>query len=236
MELKFCRSHESDAIQALQANRSGPSCPLLPPLAPPSMSSRRSCRSSAVAEFAGRQATSTRPVKRKLIVAILALVALLIAGFFAVSWYQEREAARQRELANRLPEIAYETLLNDPGLVLFSLDPDQQHAVRGTKQFHDYLILGETVVGSASSRQALAATLKRSLAAWGGGYTMCFNPRHGLRATHGGKSFEFLICFECGRLYVYPSTGDPFSYELAGEAGPFHDLLVAANIPTTPHE
>ena len=134
-----------------------------------------------------------RLVKRKLIVAFLSLVALLVAGFFVVPWYQQREAGRQRELTNRLPEVTYETLLNDSGLVLFSLDPDQQHAVRGTKQFHDYLILGETVVSSASSRQALAATLKRSLAAWDGGYTMCFNPRHGLLAPAAAASTLSLL-------------------------------------------
>lgn len=175
-------------------------------------------------------------VKRKVTTALLSLVGLLAATFFVVPWYQQREVARQRELENRLPEAAYEALLNDSSLVLFSLDPDRQNAIHGTKQFHDYLILGETVVGSDSSRQALAATLKRALAAWDGGYTACFNPRHGLRATHRGNTFEFVICFECGRLYVYPSAGDSFSHEFVGEAGPFSDLLVAANVPLMPNE
>ncbi len=172
-------------------------------------------------------------MKRKLITALLSLVVLFVAAYFVVPWYQQREASRQRELTNQLPEVAYEALLNDSGLVLYSLDPDRQHAVCGTKQLHDYLILGEAVVASPSSRQALAATLKRTLAAWDGGYTMCFNPRHGLRASHGGITFEFVICFECGRLFVHPSEGEPFSHELEGEPGPFHDLLAAANVPIT---
>ncbi len=172
----------------------------------------------------------------KLIVAFLSLIALVVAAFFMVPWFRQREAVRQheaRELANRLPEAASEALLNDSGLVIFSLDPDQQQAVRGTKQFHDYLILGETVVGSSSYRQALAATLKRSLAAWEGGFPMCFNPRHGLRATHDGQSFDFLICFECDRLELYPPTGDSITLGLTDEPGAFDDLLRAANIPTS---
>ena len=115
--------------------------------------------------------------------------------------------------------------------MLFSLDPDAQHAVHVSRQFRDYLILGETVVGSAASRQALAATLKRTVTAWDGGYAMCFHPRHGLRAVHGGNTFEFVICFECGRLYLYPNADDRLSSELEGKAGPFDELLVAAGIP-----
>lgn len=173
-------------------------------------------------------------MKRKLVISLLLFAGLLVAACFIVPWHQPREAQPPPEPANRLPDAVYEALLKDPGLVLLSLDPDRRKVVGGSDQFHGYLILGETVVGSADSRQSLAATLQRALAAWDGGNSMCFIPRHGLRATHGGSTFEFVICFECGRLFVYPSTGESFSHELTGEAGPFHDLLVAAKVPITP--
>ena len=142
------------------------------------------------------------------------------------------EEARERALTNRLPAAASDALLNDSGLVLFSIDPDRyssEHA--DAKRFHDYPILGETVVASPSSRQALAATLASSLAAWDGTVSFCFHPRHGLRATHGGNTYDFLICFQCGFLYLYQSTGDRVGFGLIGGPGPFRDILAAANVP-----
>ena len=170
-------------------------------------------------------------MKRSFIIALLLLGGLLVAAFALVPWYRQREAARQRELTNRLPEAAYEAVLNDPNLVLLSLDPSPSQEASGSNLFHDYPVLGETVVGQATSRQALAATLKRALAAWDSSYYACFNPRHGLRAIYGGHTFELLICFECGRLYVYSGRGEPVGKGLEGPAGPFNDLLIAAKVP-----
>jgi hypothetical protein len=31
----------------------------------------------------------------------------------------------------------------------------------------------------------------------------CFQPRHGIRATHNGRTVELLICFECTPIYVF---------------------------------
>ena len=31
----------------------------------------------------------------------------------------------------------------------------------------------------------------------------CFNPRHGIRATAGGKTVELVICYECLSMKVY---------------------------------
>ena len=31
----------------------------------------------------------------------------------------------------------------------------------------------------------------------------CFQPRHGIRATSGGKTVEVLICFQCRPVYFY---------------------------------
>ena len=34
----------------------------------------------------------------------------------------------------------------------------------------------------------------------------CFNPRHGIRATHDGKTVELVICFECSSFDIYSGS------------------------------
>ncbi|MBN9122709.1 MAG: hypothetical protein J0I06_26790 [Planctomycetes bacterium] len=36
----------------------------------------------------------------------------------------------------------------------------------------------------------------------------CFVPRHGVRAVHGGKTYDLVICFECGWVYVFVDGSD----------------------------
>ena len=36
----------------------------------------------------------------------------------------------------------------------------------------------------------------------------CFDPRHGIRVTTGGKSVDLIICFECSWVYVYLDKDD----------------------------
>ena len=38
------------------------------------------------------------------------------------------------------------------------------------------------------------------------GEFICFNPRHGIRAYNGEEHIDYLICFQCLRLYIYEGT------------------------------
>jgi hypothetical protein len=96
---------------------------------------------------------------------------------------------------------------------LLSLDPRDQKT-KPKDGFHGWPVLGKLTVKDAGTRARLIAALDKGIAeaeakakkeadmgrvsAHG-----CFQPRHGIRATHGGKTAEFLICFECTPIYVY---------------------------------
>jgi hypothetical protein len=77
---------------------------------------------------------------------------------------------------------------------LYSLDPSE----RGVKDgFHGWKVLGKTTVKDAETVKKLAAAFKKGVEENKGIAAACFNPRHGIRLTHDGKTVDLVICFEC---------------------------------------
>jgi hypothetical protein len=62
----------------------------------------------------------------------------------------------------------------------------------------------------------------------------CFIPRHGIRATHDGKTVELVICFECSQLWVH--QGDAKDWMTIGKEpqSVFDKLLTEAGIELAP--
>src|SRR5262249_56401493 len=69
---------------------------------------------------------------------------------------------------------------------------------RGVKDgFHGWKVLGSTTVKDAETVKKLAAAFKKGVEENNGIVAACFNPRHGIRLTHDGKTVDLVICFEC---------------------------------------
>jgi hypothetical protein len=85
---------------------------------------------------------------------------------------------------------------------LYSLDPDRGEE-KPKDGFHGWKVLGQTTVKNADTLKALVAAFKKGVAENDGIVAGCFNPRHGIRVTHDGKTFDFVICFECYQVEVY---------------------------------
>lgn len=85
---------------------------------------------------------------------------------------------------------------------LYSLDPTPTTEIP-PDNFHDWAILGSTKVDKADVRKGLIAALKKAAAENDGIAAGCFNPRHGIRVVHDGKTFDLVICFECLSVIVY---------------------------------
>ena len=175
-------------------------------------------------------------MKRLLIIAAVAIVTLTAAGWLAspriVTVLTDRVAARNRE-KNRLPDDALHALITDPKLILFSIDPD--HGTASSPEvptFQRWPVLGQTTIATSGQRQQLADTLQDGLGRWSGREVVsCFSPRHAIRANNDAQTFDFLICFECGRLYYYHPNSDRRHLNIRTKAGPFDDILAAANVP-----
>jgi hypothetical protein len=92
---------------------------------------------------------------------------------------------------------------------LLSINPG--HQATGDDRFHKWVVLGRMRVTDGNTRQVLLAALKKGVEASDGTTAACFNPRHGIRVIHGGKTTDFLICFQCLQIQVFADEAKPGS-------------------------
>ncbi len=97
---------------------------------------------------------------------------------------------------NKLPEAAANILAKADTIELLALDPEP-----AKEGFRGYKILGKTELKGDAKKGLMAAFEKGSEGPIDP--AKCFNPRHGLRATHDGKTVELVICFECAQFKVH---------------------------------
>ncbi|MEM7227336.1 MAG: hypothetical protein AAF432_00830 [Planctomycetota bacterium] len=73
----------------------------------------------------------------------------------------------------------------------------------GSSQFHNMTVLGSTPV-STSDANALIQAMRDGIRVHDDGATAaCWVPHHGLRLSAPDTVYEFVICFQCIRLFVY---------------------------------
>jgi hypothetical protein len=88
-------------------------------------------------------------------------------------------------------------------MIVYSLDGkyEPRQGKKPTEEvFHDYPVLGKVDIASPKDRTAILVAVKKGIANSDGEEMKCFWPRHGVRLTQGGKTIEYLICFECRQL------------------------------------
>ena len=80
----------------------------------------------------------------------------------------------------------------------------------------------------------LVAALKKGVEENDGTVANCFNPRHGIRATHEGNTVELVICFECLSMQAYLGAERSGALTTASPERTFDDVLRAAKVPLAP--
>jgi len=83
---------------------------------------------------------------------------------------------------------------------LISLSPERLREAAPT-DFHGWGVLGRTTI-KAGEKAAVLAALRAGIRGNDGMVAGCFNPRHGILATAGGRTVALVICFECMSLQV----------------------------------
>jgi hypothetical protein len=152
-------------------------------------------------------------------------LAFTLLGLFAVG-----PAARAADKENKIPDNLRAMLEKADQFELFSLSPDELKE-KPKDGFHGWKVLGKTTVKDAETRQKLLAALQKGVADSDGSVARCFNPRHGIRVTHDGKTADFIICFEC--LQVKAFAGDK-SHDFLTTRSPqpaFDTVLKEAKVP-----
>jgi hypothetical protein len=96
-----------------------------------------------------------------------------------------------------------------------SLQPESEGSERPEPEndFHRHTVLGKIRVQDPETRKELIAALKKGTEENTSGAVKCFWPRHGIRATHEGKTIDLAVCFHCLQVYVYVNE-DPVRKEV----------------------
>ena len=171
---------------------------------------------------------------------IKAAIVLILAGFWAplVSFSSETNTASPPK--TYLPIELQIFLKNADTFTLFSIEPIPDYEHKSTNTFQGYAIVGQLNVHSLSTREKLVAALDDGIR---GEYKSvppgvevalpdCFNPRHGIRATKGDETIEFLICFECAQIQVSSNRGKSWFFMTTKKpAGVFNSVLRRAHVP-----
>jgi hypothetical protein len=135
---------------------------------------------------------------------------VLLAFAFVITFGIAANSA-DKEKDNKIPDEARAILEKAEQIELLSLDPARSEE-KPKDDFHGWKVLGKAVVKDAEVRKKLVAAFKKGVEENKGEVADCFNPRHGIRATHDGKTADFVICFECfqSRVYVGDKKLDGF--------------------------
>ena len=124
-------------------------------------------------------------------------------------------------------------------IVLYSLDPRGPHDTRPPvtgEPLHGHLVLGSVEITDPDRRRELIEALRDGISQGDGQYA-CFWPRHVLRIERDGRTFDYVICFQC-RNYERHVSGDPRSSgtrSISEHVQPvFNKVLEDADVPIFP--
>jgi len=111
---------------------------------------------------------------------------------------------------------------------LYSLDPAPQEKDPGA--FHNYKVLGKTEVKKEALTKLRTAFLKGVVEADPDLAAGCFRPRHGIRVIRDGKTYDFVVCFECVAVVVYGGKKDTSFHITSSPADVFNAILKDAKV------
>jgi hypothetical protein len=133
---------------------------------------------------------------------------------------------------NELPAAARAVLAKGSHFELLSLDPDERNAKGAKEKFHDWKVLGKTVVKSKAARRRILAAVLKGVADHPRYAAKCFNPRHGIRATLDGRTVDLVICFECYQIEMFEGNEELGDALTNRKPQPVLDkVLKAAGVP-----
>ncbi|MFO0797548.1 MAG: hypothetical protein U0804_08715 [Gemmataceae bacterium] len=131
------------------------------------------------------------------------------------------------------PPAAKDILDRAEKLEVFSLHPERPDG-EAKEAFRGWKVLGKTEVADAATRKQLAGAFVKGVTEFKGGPATCFDPRHGVRATAGGKTAEFVICFSCFQARVTVGEKDHTVYVSRSPATAFDAVLRKAGVALPP--
>jgi hypothetical protein len=131
---------------------------------------------------------------------------------------------------NKLPSEAADVLHASSKIILYSLEP-WSLATTNDNTLHGYKILGQVTLDGKDAATAITAFESSILKKKRHFTVLCFDPRHALRVMVNAQTYDFLLCYACGYLYVYRGDKIIATLDAGGSPNVLNALLTAAKIP-----
>ena len=132
---------------------------------------------------------------------------------------------------NKIPDQAREILEKASQFELLSIGHGPS-TKKPAEDFRGWTVIGKTTVEDPDTRNRLVAALEKGVEENKGDSMKCFNPRHGIRVTHDGKTADFVICFECFQVMVYVAGEREQRFLITASPAPvFNQTLQHAKVP-----
>ena len=112
---------------------------------------------------------------------------------------------------------------------LYSLEPWEE-AAPGESTLHGFKIIGQLNL-DRDLEKTVAAQFKAAITTWDGTGAGCFDPRHALTVTSEGKTYDILLCYECGEIEIF--SGKPMIADMRarGTGETLNAILSAHKVP-----
>ena len=137
------------------------------------------------------------------------------------------------EMKARLPEEMHFVLANCDALTVYALHPDDSRAAEYDELFHGYAALGETQVQAAPVKRKVIASLYQGMADDDAMQMLCFIPRHGVRAVHGSRVVDLVLCYQCGNMRIYLGSDPiPLHWSICGPSQWLLNELLSSSAST----
>ena len=156
------------------------------------------------------------------------LVASILSG--TVLRAQTEDAAKRPSISeHEFPSEVTIALKAPNKAVLYSLEPWEEPAP-GESTLHGFKIIGQLNL-DRDLEQTVVAQFKAAITTWDGTGAGCFDPRHGLTVTSGGKTYDFLLCYECGELEIFSGKRMVGDMRARGTGETLNAILSAHKVP-----
>lgn len=152
----------------------------------------------------------------------------LCFSLVVVLWLATPSLAQEKKDENKLPDAVAKALEQADAVEVYSLGGETNEK----DGWHGAKVLGKTTVKGEKAQKELSDVVKKGVAEGDRG-ARCFIPRHGLRVTHESKTYDLVICFECGWLYLYTDkSAKPQIFLIsASPEKPLNKILTDAKVP-----
>jgi hypothetical protein len=173
--------------------------------------------------------TGTASSRARLARRIIGFSAALLFSAASMGIYAQESSKPAPKLKNELPEEVISALRSAGKATLYSLEPWEKAAAHD-RTLHRYKILGQAELDQGRMRSVIAE-FEAVVSGWDGLIAMCFDPRHAIRVTSGGATYDLLLCYECHQLYIYKDDRLVAKLGASGSPKKLNAMFLALNVP-----